>query len=141
MPAPPSPSGPTEDRPIPGSGPTYRPGVGTSNVVAGGTVDGQIVAADPACYQNWDASGRCKVFEITAPVDGTMTVDVRSGSPQGSDNLDLFLIDPGRAYVISWSGINAEEASLAVTAGSTYGIAVMAYSVPVEFQLHVEVER
>ena len=143
-PNPPAPSpnpgaGPPEDTPIPGSGPTYT--VGTIPVASGQTVDSRTEPTDPACWPNWDASGRCKAFEITAAFDGTLTVAVRSASPSGSDNLDLFLIDPGRAYVISWSGVNAEEASLQVAAGSSYGIAVMTYSTPTPFQLQVEVVR
>ena len=41
--------------------------------------------------------------------------------------------------MISSSGLYAEEASLPVAAGSSYGIAVMTYTTPVPFQLHVEV--
>ena len=66
---------------------------------------------------------------------------VRLASPAGGDNLDLFLIDPGRAYVISWSGTSAEETSLPVAAGSRYGIVVMTYATPAPFQLQVEVVR
>ncbi len=68
-------------------------------------------------------------------------VAVRIASPVGGDNLDLFLVDPGRAYLISSSGINAEEASLPVSAGITYGILVMTYTTPVPFELRVEVAR
>ena len=108
-------------------------------MASGQTVDSRTEATDPACWPNWDASGRCKAFEITAPYDGTLTVAVRLASPAGGDNLDLFLIDPGRAYVIAYSGLNAEEASLPVAAGSRYGIAVMTYTTPTPFQLRVEV--
>jgi hypothetical protein len=139
VPTPPPSGGPPEDQPIPGSGPTHR--VGTIPVASGQTVDSRTEPTDPACWPNWDASGRCKAFEITAPSDGTLTVAARLASPAGGDNLDLFLIDPGRAYVVSWSGVNAEEASLPVTAGSSYGIAVMTYTTPTPFQLQVEVVR
>jgi hypothetical protein len=139
-PAPNPPGGPSEDTPIPGSGPDYR--VGTITVASGQTVDSRIEPTDPACWPNWDASGRCKAFEITAPFDGTLMVAVRMTTPAALDTLDLFLIDPGRAYVISSDGINAEEASLPVTAGSIYGVAVMTYATtPVPFQLQVEVVR
>ena len=139
-PSPPSPSpGPTEGQPIPGSGPTYRPGVGTITVASGQTVDSRTEPTDPACWPNWDASGRCKAFEITAPFDGTVTVTVQLASQARTDEIDLFLIDPGRTYVISYSGLIAEEASLPVVAGSSYGIVVMTYSTPVPFQLRVEV--
>jgi hypothetical protein len=143
-PSPPAPSlpipgGPPEHTPIPGSGPDFR--VGTIPVASGQTVDSRIEPTDPACWPNWDASARCKAFEITAPYDGTLTVAARLTSPAGGDNLDLFLIDPGRAYVISISGTSAEEASLTVTAGSRYGIVVMTYATPTPFQLQVEVVR
>lgn len=140
-PGPPVPSpGLPEDTPIPGSGPDYR--VGTIPVASGQTVDSRTEPTDPACWPNWDASGRCKVFEITAPFDGTLMVAVRMTTPAAHDTLDLFLIDPGRAYVISSAGINVEEASLPVTAGSAYGVAVMTYDItPVPFQLQLEVVR
>ena len=135
----PPPVGPTP----PGGGPTYTPGVGTTVVASGDTVDSIVVLTDPSCFYNWDASGRCKVFEITAPVDGVLTAAVRLSSPPAYDNLSLFLIDLSRAFVVADSGVNAEEASLPVTSGSSYGIAVMAYppDLPAPFQLWVEVAR
>ena len=143
-PAPPPPNAPPPNSPPFGpnlyGGPTYTPGVGTTVVASGETVDSIVVLTDPSCFPNWDASGRCKVFEITAAVDGTLTAAVRIVSPPTYDNLSLFLIDLGRGYVTADSGKNAESASLPVTAGSSYGIAVMAYSdLPAAFQLSVEV--
>ena len=44
---------------------------------------------------------RCKVFEIAAEVDGTLMAAVRLSSPPAYDNLDLFLIDLGRGYVLA----------------------------------------
>jgi hypothetical protein len=133
------PVGPTP----PGGGPTYTPGVGTTAVASGDTVDSIVAVTDPACFYNWDATGRCKVFEITPSVDGVLTAEVRLSSPPAYDNLDLFLVDLSRAYVTAYTGINAELASLPVTAGSSYGIAVMAYApdLPAPFQLSVEVVR
>ena len=137
-PLPPNPKFPAP----PGGGPGYHPGVGTTAVASGETVDSRVANTDPACFYNWDASGRCKVFEIIAPTDGTLTVAVRLTRPPPDDNLSLFLIDLHRTFVVSDSGKDAEEASLPVTAGSSYGIAVMAYyALPADFQLRVDVVR
>ena len=144
-PAPPPPSaGPPTAPPVgptpSGGGPTYTPGVGTIVVASGQVVDSVVVLTDPSCFANWDASARCKVFEITPDVDGTLMAAVRLSSPPAFDNLTLFLIDLSRGYVTADSGTNAESASLPVRAGSTYGIAVMAYfPLPAEFQLSVVV--
>jgi hypothetical protein len=141
LPNPPSPSGPPEGRPIPipgGGGPTYVPGSGTT-IISDATVRSAVSSTDPACYPDWDSSGRCRVFEITAAIDGRLTASVRLIAPSVHDVMDLFLVDLDRAYVVSYSGLAAEEASLPVTAGSSYGIAVMAYTAPTEFELHVDV--
>jgi hypothetical protein len=144
-PAAPPPNTPPPNAPPVGpttGGPIYQPGVGTTAVASGETVDSIVVLTDPSCFPNWDASARCKVFEITPDVDGTLIAAVRMSPPPAYDNLTLILIDLGGRIVIADSGINAESASLPVTVGSTYGIAVMAYTdLPAAFQLSVEVAR
>ena len=138
----PNPPSPAPRGPTPPGGPSYTPGVGTTAVASGETVDSIVVEADPACFPDWDASARCKVFEITPEIDGTLTAAVRLSWPPAYENLDLFLIDLGRAYVTADAGRNAKSASIPVTAGSTYGIAVMVYeALPAAFQLSVEVAR
>ena len=152
-PAPPTPgpvpppvpgAGPPEDHVIPNSGdrdPSYTPGVGTLAVRSGEAVVSRVEASDLPCWVNWDLNGRCKVFEVIAPVDGTLTASARLTSPPSNDNLDLLVIDLGRAFVISYSGVSGEETSFPVAAGSSYGVAVMSYAVPADFQLRVDVVR
>jgi hypothetical protein len=101
-----------------------------------------VALTDPSCFPNWDAQARCKVFEITPDVDGTLLAAVRLSSPPAYDKLTLFLIELGGRSVAADSGVNAESASLPVTAGFSYGIAVMVYyDLPAEFELSVEVAR
>jgi hypothetical protein len=120
-------------------GPVYTPGTGQV-VQSGDLVSFTIDAGDAACFENWDMTGRCRLFELTAVVDGWLAVDVTRLASSARDVLDLFVVPTTGDTVFAFDGSDREEALLPVVAGRGYGIFVMGYpAFPQDFTLTVAV--
>jgi len=106
----------------------------------GASIRFSINSADGACFPNWDATGRCRVFELLPAVDGQLEVSVRRTIPIRTDVLDLFVVSTEGDVVFAFDGWDWEQASLPLLAGRRYGIFVMAYPpFPQEFTLDIAV--
>ena len=109
----------------PGGGPT--PVMGTS-VREGMPIEGTIGAGDPPCFYNWDATGLCRRFDLTALADGKLVATLGwTGPSRGLYDPDIFLVDPSGAWVVSQGGWPEKQASLVAKSGLTYRIVVMSY--------------
>ena len=109
----------------PGGGPT--PIMGTS-VRAGTPIEGTIDTGDPACFQSWDATGRCRQFDLTAFGDGRLLATLRWTEPsRGLYDPDVFIVAPTGAWEYSVGDWPEKQTSLAATKGLTYRIVVMSY--------------
>jgi hypothetical protein len=110
----------------PGTGPTPIPGtsIAPGAVIEGATIDRR----DPECFYNWDASGRCKQYNLTAPEDGLILATLRwPGPSRGLYDPDVFIVAPDGAWVYAADPWPEKHASLPVKSGQTYSIVVLCY--------------
>jgi hypothetical protein len=102
--------------------------IAAASVAAGTLVEGSIDGDDPVCFRNWDASGRCRQFDVTAPADGRLLATLRwVGSPRGLYDPDVFIVAPDGAWAFSDQGWPEKYATLPARRSLTYRIVVMAY--------------
>ena len=141
-PVPPNAGTPIQGVPVtpPGGGPT--PITGTS-LRTGMPVEGTIGAGDPPCFYNWDATGLCRQFDLTALADGKLVATLGwTGPSRGLYDPDIFLVDPSGAWVVSQGGWPEKQASLVAKSGLTYRIVVMSYGPSAQaFVLRVDLVR
>ena len=121
------PAQPTGDGPAPISG---------TPIVAGSLVQGTVEAGDPVCFPNWDSSGHCRQFDLTASSDGTLRATLTwEGLSLGGYDPELFVISPDGAWVYS-----PRHLSFRGSTGQTYRIVVIGYQLPQAFEVIVEVQ-
>jgi len=135
--------------PVPNPAPQPNPppraplyGIGLS-IQAGQTVMASVERTDPACFSNWDSSGACKTYLVTAPRDGRLKAVLKWTPPPSppTDVMDLFLVAPNASWVVSFEGTQEEVVEIPVTQGLVYSILVMSVSrSPQSFQLLPTIE-
>jgi len=108
----------------PGSGPDAIAGL---SVATGTLVEGVIDGDDPVCFRNWDSSGHCRQFEVTAPADGRLVVTLRWIGSRGLYDPDVFIVAPDLAWAFSDPGWPEKYAMLPARRSLIYRIVVMAY--------------
>jgi hypothetical protein len=128
----------------PAAGPAQANGPGSSfaegiDIAAGNVITG-VIERGPACFQNWDASGRCRQYNITMPADGTLTVSLRWPSAQGLSNPELFLVAPDGTWTYSDGPWPESRLGVATQTGVRYRIVIIAYAPLQEFELRTEVQ-
>lgn len=128
-PAPPQPPAPN-----PGPGPTLGPGLAIS---PGQLVEAGVAATDPTCFVNWDGTGRCRQFDITAARDGVLDLWLGWSDPSPASTMTLFVVRPDGTWIYSPDRIMEVYANVPVSAGSTYHLVVMSYRAPQDFQMMV----
>jgi hypothetical protein len=110
-------------------------------ILPGVAVEGVSEAGDPVCFPSWDATGRCRQYDLTAPANGHVRARLRwPGPSRGTLDPEVLLVAPGGGfsdYVGEWP---ERTATLAVTAGLTYRIVVISYVPEQAFQLVVDVQ-
>ena len=113
------------------------------NAFVGTPVEGTIELGDPACFYNWDATGLCRQFDLTAPADGKLVATLGwTGPSRGLYDPDIFLVDPSGAWVVSQGGWPEKQASLVAKSGLTYRIVVMSYGPSAQaFVLRVDLQQ
>lgn len=96
-------------------------------------VEGTVLAADPVCFRNWDANGRCQFFTAKAPVNGRLTVTLRWAANAGE--MDIFHLVNG---LPTWS----EGGRLVVnmTTNEDLYVLVMSYAAPQGFTLETSLQ-
>jgi hypothetical protein len=121
-----------------GSGP--EPITGTA-ILLGNDVQAVVEDGDPRCFVTWDQTGRCRQFDVTTPVDGTLVATLTaSGSPRGSLNPDVFLVAPDGSWMSAADGWPTKHVSGQVQGGLTYRVVVISYG-PFPDVLQVNVEE
>jgi hypothetical protein len=120
-----------------GSGPAPIPG---TPIVAGSLIQGTVGPGDPVCFPNWDSSGHCRQFDLTASSEGTLRATLRwEGPSRGVYDPELFLISPDGAWVYSEDPWPERHLSFHGSTGQTYRIVVIGYQPPQAFEVVVEV--
>lgn len=115
--------------------------ISSSAIVAGSRVHGIVESGDPACFPNWDSSGHCRQFDLTAPSDVTLRVTLKwDGSSRGVYDPELFLIPPDGAWVYSEDPWPERRLTFHGSAGQIYRIVVIGYQPPQPFEVLVEVQ-
>ena len=121
-----------------GSGPAPISG---TPIVGGSRVQGTVEAGDPVCFPNWDSSGRCRQFDLTAPSEGPLRATLKwEGPSRGVYDPELFVISPDGAWVYSEDPWPERHLSFRGSAGQTYRIVVIGYQPPQAFEVLVEVQ-
>jgi hypothetical protein len=132
---PPTPYGPPGLR-TPADLPAHR------TIAIGDVIQAAVEATDVACAPNWDASGRCALFQTTSATSGQVEVRLRwDPTPvRPDDGMDLFLVYRDGSYLVSYAGNGASPESLTapLKAGETVRIwAVSYYGARHEFVLEL----
>ena len=115
------------------TGTTALPALADSVIVTGNTLMTDAGAIVAGTVINPDTLGFRRVqdwYRFVAPRTGTLVVKLIA--EQSSDDLDLYVLQFLRAYTVAGSSTNpagqAETVQLAVTAGTTYYIAIQAWN-------------
>jgi hypothetical protein len=137
------PLAPTPINPTAASGTSGGPALTTGRAIAiGQRVSDSVQLSDPACFYNWDATGRCRQFDVTPAVAGTLTVTLRwEGPTRGFYDPDVFLVTPDNGWLNTMDTTWPEKhLSRTVTAGTLYRIVVMSYGQALDFELIAELQ-
>ena len=132
------PANPAPWPPAPGS-PLNAPAVGPGMKLAiGATAHSRVELTDPGCFYNWDASGRCRFFELMPSQDGELAAVLRWSTPSGraAGLMDLFIVEADGSW--TWvEDTSREQRKLLypVKAGQSYVLIAMAYGQAVDFEL------
>ena len=123
--------------PVPGTGPGYTAATAVSN---GTVVASAIEATDPVCFPNWDSTGRCRQYELTASINGTLVVTLTWPPPsRGIYDPELFLIAPDQSWIYADIVRPNRRGTIQIARGGKYRIVVLAYGqFPDRFELAVE---
>lgn len=122
-------------------GPIITP---ATTIVAGQVVAGTVESADPVCFPNWDSSGHCRQYEVTAPVDGLLVVVLNwpAEPPRGIYSPELFLVAPDQSWSFADEVFPNRRGSAQVAKGDTYRLVVLAYGpFPDRYELTADVHR
>jgi hypothetical protein len=131
-----------------GTSPGVRPGtpgpepIPGTRIAAGSPVAGTIDERDPTCFRNWDQTGHCRQYDLTAPSDGMMRATLKwPGRALGAYNPDVFLVAPDGTWVYAEDTPDEKHAMLPVKRGLIYRIVVLSYGASAQaFELIVDVE-
>ena len=107
------------------NGPRLLPAVG---IAVGQSVSGAIESADAACFPNWDATGRCRQYEVRVAVDGTLVATLTgSGPSRGMYNTELFLAAADGAWESAETTWPQRRVSMPARRGDAYRVVVLSY--------------
>jgi hypothetical protein len=112
-----------------------------TTITAGQVVTGIVESDDPVCFPNWDSSGHCRQYELTASIDGTLVATLTwPGASRGLWDPDLFLVTPDQSWI--WAGElrPGKRGSIPVSRGASYRLVILSYGpFPDRFELAVDV--
>jgi hypothetical protein len=98
-------------------------------------VEASVAPIDPACFVNWDATGRCRQFDITAARAGILDLWLGWSDPSPASIMTLFVVQPDGTWTYSPDSTTDVYTNVSVSAGLTYHLVVMSYTAPQDFQL------
>ena len=138
-PLPAAPSVTAPPRPLPAAdGPATIPG---TPIAPGQTVTAVVGLGDPNCFINWDASGLCRQFDLTATGDGTLSVTMTwAGPARGVYDPDLFLVFADGSWLLGEGAWPTRRLSSPGKNGSRYRIVVLSYGQALDFQLSADLK-
>ena len=123
------------------NGPGLVPAV---QVVVGQTVSGAVEEADPRCFHNWDATGRCRQYEVRVAADGTLVATLTgSGPSRGLYNTEVFLMAGDGSWTFDRDADAWPErhVSLPARRGEAYRVVVISYGpFPDAFEVRADVQ-
>lgn len=127
----PSPPRNYSNEPIVGAGVT---------ISVGDVAQATVQPDDPVCFPNWDLSGRCRQYDLTALRDGTLEIRLAWTEPAWDRQMTSFVVNDSIGWITSeWSPVvrDVTEAwlRLPVRAGHPYHLLVMSYGPPQSFEM------
>jgi hypothetical protein len=118
----------------PSSGSPSGPQLGqATRLEIGQHFEGTVVTRDPVCYPQWDASGRCRLFAITAATAGILTVTM--SVPNRFDDMDFFIATGSQPTRTDLESDNRWRARVEARTGQQWDFWVMSYDPPRDFEL------
>ncbi len=81
---------------------------------------------------NWDQTGRCRQFDISAGANGDLALSLAMKPPVLE--MTLFIVFPDGTWMFG-EGSLVQRTTIPVAAGMTYRLVVMSYSPPQDFDL------
>jgi hypothetical protein len=118
------------------NGPFPIPG---TSIEPNSVVQDTIEASAPQCFPNWDASGRCRQYDLEMPLDGTMLVTLQwPGPSRGLYDPEVFVVMPNRSRVDYEGAWPERTLRMKAARGEQFRIVIIAYPpFPNEFLLTV----
>ena len=108
-----------------------------TTIGAGETAAGVIEFTDPVCFPNWDSTGHCREYQLTAAIDGTLEATlIWEGLDRGFYNPDLFLVAPDESWIWANELFRKKQGTARISAGETHRLVVLSYGpFPDRFEL------
>jgi hypothetical protein len=89
-----------------------------TTILPGDAIDVRIEDGDPRCFPRWDATGRCRQFDMTMPASGLLLAFLTVSPSRGIWDPDVFIVAPDGRW---------DSGALQVQQGLIYRILVMSY--------------
>ena len=111
--------------PVPsGSGPRLIAGTALS---VGESIHAQVEIEAPHCYENWDASARCRQFDLAVPTSGMLHVEFEWPFINRLLDPDLFFVNPNGDWQRLGNGPTPRSATISVNGGADYHLVVLSF--------------
>jgi hypothetical protein len=93
------------------------------------------------CFPNWDSTGRCRQYDLTAAMDGTLVAVLTwPGPSRGIYSPELFLVAPDQSWIWADEIFPNRRGSARISKGETFRLVVLAYGpYPDRYELTADV--
>ena len=105
-------------------GPRSIPGIGIS---VGQSVNARIDVDAPQGFENWDATARCRQFDLTVPSSGNLTVQLTWAPVSGVWDPDLLFVRPNGDWEWLGDAPTPRSRTISVDGIGIYRIVVLSY--------------
>ena len=107
------------------NGPRLLPAVA---IALGQTVTEAIESSDARCFPAWDATGRCRQYEVTVAADSTLIATLVGSSPsRGEYNTELFLVTAEGDWRDATHTWPERQVSMPAKSGQSFRLLVLSY--------------
>ena len=132
----------TVSNPAPGPRPNPTPSpIAGTRIASGQSIADRVGSDAPHCFEQWDATARCRQFDIALSSSGALTARLMWIPVAGQWDPDLFFVYPNGDWRVAGDSLAPKSATISVEAGPTYRIVVLSYRIAgEEFTLSTELQ-
>jgi hypothetical protein len=132
----------TVSNPAPGPQPNPSPSpIAGTTITPGQSITDKIAIEAPHCFEQWDATARCRQFDLATPSVGILTARLIWTRLPDEWDPELFLVRPDGRRVWAPDGPAPKSATISVEAGTIYRIVILSYrSSAQHFKLSTELQ-